>query len=144
MASTIDWPQLAVHLTGFAHVATVRPDGHPHVAKVAPAIDGEMLWIATRASSRKARNVAANPRVALMFEPAAEAYVQADAELISDLTVKERIWTSGLFAFPLEGFFGSFDHPDFVLIRLTPTAATLMSQGDGGIRRDTWARPPTE
>ena len=56
-----------------------------------------------------------------MFEPRAEAYVQADAELVTDLATKERIWSSGLFPFPLETFFGAFDHPDFVLIRLTPT-----------------------
>jgi general stress protein 26 len=141
MTSTIGWTELAPHLTGFAHIATVRPDGRPHVAKVAPAVDGDVLWIASRVSSRKARNIAADPHVALMFEPRAEAYVQADAELVSDLATKERIWSSGLFPFPLETFFGAFDDPDFVLIRLTPTSATLMSQGAAGIRRDTWTGP---
>ena len=108
----------------------MRPDGRPHVAKVAPAVDGEVLWIASRVNSRKARNIAADPHVAVMFEPRAEAYVQAEAELVTDLATKERIWSSGLFPFPLETFFGSFDHPDFVLIRLTPTSAILMSQDD--------------
>lgn len=144
MTSTIDWADLVPHLTGFAHIATVRPDGRPHVAKVAPALDGEVLWIASRVSSRKARNVAADPHVALMFEPRAEAYVQADGELVTDLATKERIWSSGLFPFPLETFFGAPDHPDFVLIRLTPTSAILMSQDAAGIRRDTWSRSPTD
>ena len=76
-----------------------------------------------------------------MFEPRAEAYVQADAELVTDLGTKERIWSSGLFPFPLETFFGTFDDLDFVLIRLIPTSAILMSQGAAGIRRDTWTRP---
>jgi general stress protein 26 len=141
MTSTIAWADLVPHLTGFAHIATVRPDGRPHVAKVAPVVDGEVLWIASRVSSLKARNMAAHPQVAVMFEPRAEAYVQADAELVTDLATKERIWSSGMFPFPLEGFFGAFDDPDFVLIRLTPTSAILMSQAEGGIRRDTWMRP---
>jgi general stress protein 26 len=143
MSSALDWTQLAGHLTGFAHIGTVRPDGRPHVAKVAPALDGEVLWVASRASSRTARNIAAHPQVAVMFEPRAEVYVQADGELVTDLATRQRIWTSGLFQFPLDVFFGAFDHPDFVVIRLTPTSAILMSQGDGGIRRDTWTRPPS-
>ena len=141
MTSTIDWADLSPYLTGFAHIATVRPDGRPHVAKVAPAVDGEVLWIASRISSRKACNIAADPHVAVMFEPRAEAFVQAEAELVTDLATKERIWSSGLFPFPLETFFGSFDDPDFVLIRLTPTSAILMSQDAAGIRRDSWTRP---
>lgn len=141
MTSTIDWADLVPHLTGFAHIATVRPDGRPHVAKVAPAVDRDVLWIASRVSSRKARNIAADPHVALMYEPRAEAYVQATGELITDLETRERVWASGMFPFPLEGFFGTYDHPDFVLVRLTPTSAILMSQDGAGIRRDTWERP---
>lgn len=140
MGSTVVWSQLVEHLTGFAHLATVRADGRPHVSKVAPAVDGDALWIATRASSRKARNIAEWPHVALMFEPRAEVYLDCDAHLVHGAETKQAIWTSGLFAFPLEGFFGSHDHPDFVLVRLVPTAAILMSQGEAGVRRDTWTR----
>jgi general stress protein 26 len=140
MASTIGWSDVAEDLTGFAHLATVRPDGMPHVAKVAPALDGDVLWLATRASSRKARNLAAHPHAALMFEPSAEVYVRAEAGLMHDLATKERIWTSGMFPFPLATFFGTFDHPDFVLVQLTPTSAIVMRQGTDGITRDTWER----
>lgn len=142
MASTIDWPEVAVNLTGFAHLATVRPDGMPHVAKVSPALDGDVLWLATRSSSRKARNLVAHPHAALMFEPSAEVYVRADAEMVHDLATKERIWNSGLFPFPLAMFFGTFDDPDFVLVRLTPVSAIVMRQGAGGVTRDTWERTP--
>ncbi len=138
--ASIDWSELAEHLTGFAHIATVRPDGSPHVAKVAPAVDGEVLWIATRRSSGKARNIAAHERVSLMFEPRAEVYVRAEAELVDDAATKQRIWESGLFPFPLAGFFGSHAHPDFVLVRLRPTSAIVMREVDGAIRRDTWLR----
>ena len=73
-----------------------------------------------------------------MFEPAAEAYVRADVELVDDLDTRDRIWHAGLFPFPLEGFFGSHDHPDFVLLRLRPTSAIVMTQGDSGLVRLTW------
>lgn len=138
--AAIEWSELVAHLTGFAHLATVDGDGEPHVSKVAPAIDGETILIATRASSRKARNVAATGQAAVMWEPAAEAYVHAAAEIIDGLDEKRRLWDAGLFAFPLEGFFGSPDNDDFVFLRLTPTRATLMVEGASGIERRTWRR----
>jgi general stress protein 26 len=136
--SSVLWPDVVPHLSGFAHLATVGVDGRPHASKVAVAVDGERLWIATRASSKKARNIAATGRAALMWEPGTEAYVSADAELVDDLATRRRLWDSGLFPFPLEGFFGSADHPDFVLVRLTPVSAVVLSAGESGIRRDTW------
>ena len=142
MASTTDWLEVAELLTGFAHLATVRPDGMPHVAKVSPALDGDVLWLATRSSSRKARNLVAHPHAALMFEPSAEVYVRADAEMVHDLATKERVWDSGLFPFPLAMFFGTFDDPDFLLVRLTPVSAIVMRQGTGGVTRDVWERTP--
>jgi PPOX class probable F420-dependent enzyme len=134
----MDWSDVAIHLTGQAHIATIRPDGTPHVAKVWPAIDGRTIWIGTRATSGKARNLRVNPRAALMFEPAAEAYVSGEAEVVSDLPTKQRIWDSGIFPYPMAGFFGSADRDDFVLLRFTPARAILMTQGDAGLRRDTW------
>jgi general stress protein 26 len=135
---SIGWSDVAVHLNGFAHLATVRPDGGPHVAKVAPAVEGDTIWIATRTTSAKARNIAGHPQVAVMFEPGAEVYVQADAELVHDLATKRRVWTSGLFPFPLEGFFGSFDDAGFVLVRLRPMSAIVMTQGPTGPQRQKW------
>ena len=134
----MDWSDVAVHLTGQAHIATVRPDGSPHVAKVWPALDGRTIWIGTRATSGKARNLRANPGAALMFEPQGEAYVSGEAELVSDPETKRRVWNSGIFAYPLEGFFGAPDREDFVFLRFTPRRAIVMTQGESGIRRETW------
>jgi general stress protein 26 len=134
----MEWSDVAVHLTGQAHIATIRPDGSPHVAKVWPAVDGETIWIGTRASSGKARNLRVNPGAALMFEPRGEAYVSGEAEVVSDLATKQRIWDSGIFPYPLEGFFGSADRDDFVFLKITPRRAIVMTQGESGIRRDLW------
>ena len=134
----MEWIDVATHLTGQAHLATVRADGSPHVAKVWPAVDGQTIWIGTRATSGKARNLRVNPGAALMFEPAGEAYVSGQAEVVSDLRTKQRIWDSGIFPYPMAGLFGSADSDDFVLIKFTPRRAIVMTQGESGLRRDTW------
>jgi general stress protein 26 len=134
----VQWTDVASHLTGQAHIATVRADGSPHVAKVWPALDGQTIWIGTRATSGKARNLRVNPEAALMFEPQGEAYVSGDVEVVSDLPTTQRIWESGIFPYPLAGFFGSADRDDFVLLRFTPRRAIVMTQGQSGLRRDTW------
>jgi len=134
----MQWSELAPQLTGYAHMATVRPDGRPHVSKVAPAVEDRWLWIGTNASSTKARNVATIPKAALMFEPVSEVYLAADVEVVTDVATKRRLWTSGIFPYPMEAMFGAPENADFVLLRLTPTQAIVVSQGESGLRRDSW------
>ena len=134
----MDWIDVAPLLSGYAHMATVRPDGQPHVAKVAPAVEGDVVWVATRASSRKAQNVMTIPKAALMWEPAAEVYMSADVDVVTDLADKQRLWNSGLFPYPMEAFWGAPDKPDWLLLRLRPQHATVMMEGESGLRRETW------
>jgi F420H(2)-dependent biliverdin reductase len=49
-------------------LATVRPDGRVHVAPVWFVFVDEVFWVCTGASSVKARNLAANPAVAVNLE----------------------------------------------------------------------------
>ena len=65
-------------------------------------------------------------------------YLRGEAEVVSDLETKRRVWASGVFEYPLESFFGSADRDDFVFLRITPVRATVMLQGEAGIRRETW------
>jgi PPOX class probable F420-dependent enzyme len=132
------WIEVAAYSTGQAHMATIRPDGTPHVAKVWPAVEGDTIWIGTRANSGKARNVRANPQAALMFEPRAEVYLSGEVEVVSDVDTKRRVWASGIFEYPLESFFESADRDDFVFLKVTPKRATVVLQGESGIRRETW------
>jgi general stress protein 26 len=136
----MEWSGVTPHLTGLAHLATASPDGAPHVAVVMPYRDGDTLWVFTRPTSGKARNIAANGRVALMWQPSAEAYVYGDAELVHSLDDKRRLWARSDLPFDPAMFFGTADHPDHVLVRITPTRATVMAGGDDGIRRLTWRR----
>jgi PPOX class probable F420-dependent enzyme len=49
----------------FAHLATVLPDGSPHSVAIWIGTEGDRVVFFTQPSSRKARNLARDPRVAL-------------------------------------------------------------------------------
>jgi PPOX class probable F420-dependent enzyme len=49
----------------YGHIATVLPDGAPHSVPVWVGIEGDRIAFFTGEHTRKARNVAADPRVAL-------------------------------------------------------------------------------
>jgi general stress protein 26 len=137
----MNWTEVCEHVSGLAHCATVTPEGRPHVALAAVAVDGELLWFGTRASSTKARNLAANPHVALMWSPLAEVYVRGVAELVEDTDEKRRVWDAGFFDYDLATFFGSPDDPDFVFVRIEPQSATVLTQSADGIVRRQWVAP---
>ncbi len=124
--TALAWNDVASQLTGLAHVATASADGAPHVAVVAPVLEGGELWIFTLRSSRKARNLAANPRISLMWRPRAEIYLTASAELVDSADDKARLWARPDLPFDPAGFFGTPDNPDFVLVRVTPRRAMVM------------------
>jgi PPOX class probable F420-dependent enzyme len=48
-----------------AHIATIMPDGSPHSVPVWVGMEGGHLAIQTSPGSRKARNIARDPRVAV-------------------------------------------------------------------------------
>ena len=49
----------------FAHVATVLPSGAPHSVPVWIALEGDRVAFFTQPGSRKARNIEADPRIAI-------------------------------------------------------------------------------
>ncbi|WP_328537745.1 PPOX class F420-dependent oxidoreductase [Streptomyces sp. NBC_00344] len=49
----------------FGHLATIRPDGTPHVNPVWYEWDGELLWFTTSTDRFKYRNVTKNPQVSV-------------------------------------------------------------------------------
>jgi PPOX class probable F420-dependent enzyme len=50
-----------------AHLATLLPDGSPHVVPVCPALDGDRVVVALGGGA-KLRNVRGDPRVALVVD----------------------------------------------------------------------------
>ena len=63
-----------------AHLATTLPDGAPHSVAVWVGVEGERPYFFTQETSRKARNLARDPRVALSLvdreNPYATAYLR--------------------------------------------------------------------
>ena len=55
-------------------VATVRPDGRPHLVPIWFVVDDGRWYICTAPGSVKARNLMANPQVALALEDGDEPY----------------------------------------------------------------------
>ena len=60
--------------TPIAHLATVLPDGAPHVTPVFVGTEGEHVVVFTGPGSAKARNLRRDPRVALSVAPAGDAF----------------------------------------------------------------------
>ncbi|MGK2937567.1 MAG: PPOX class F420-dependent oxidoreductase [Solirubrobacteraceae bacterium] len=58
----------------FGHLATLLPDGSPHSVPVWVGVEGPHVVFFTQAGSRKARNLQADPRVALSFVDEANPY----------------------------------------------------------------------
>jgi general stress protein 26 len=97
---------MAAALSPLAHLATVGADGSPDVVPVHPAWEGGTLWAMVGAGSVKARNVAANPKVALHWQvgPAGDGIeLWGDARVHTDLDTKRRLWT-GVFDYDLDQF----------------------------------------
>ena len=64
-------------------IATTRPDGSPHLMIIWGEWLGDSFWFSTGSTSRKARNLAVNPRCAIGTDDAAEAVILEGAvELI--------------------------------------------------------------
>lgn len=120
----------------FCTLATVSPAGNPHVAGVVyDAVDGR-LWIHTLEGSRKARNVAANPSVAVSipyrrlpmgppftihFQARARLVAMDDPEVVALLETGELGHISG---------HGALDMPDGVFVVIEPVR-TIHSYGPG-------------
>jgi PPOX class probable F420-dependent enzyme len=49
----------------FVHLATTLPDGSPHSVPIWATVEGDRIAFFTQSTSRKARNLARDPRVAL-------------------------------------------------------------------------------
>jgi len=61
----------------FVHLATVLPNGAPHSIPVWAIYEGGRIAFFTQSTSRKARNLAADPRVALSLVDGANPYRNA-------------------------------------------------------------------
>ncbi len=126
----------ALQRSSFAVLATVSDQGFPHAAGVVHvAVDGR-LYVHTMRSSRKARNIASNARVAVVVPvrklPAGPPFTiqfQATAQLLAmdDTKIAELIEGGRLAA--ISGH-GALDEPDGCFVEITPSN-TIHTYGFG-------------
>ncbi len=119
-------------------MATAGSDGRPHVAFIAPAFVDGHIWLATHHSSRKFRNLAANPQVAFHWPVGAEAqvFVRGTVELFTSAEDRHRLWDANMMPYDMHQFFSGPDDPNLVFVEVTPTSASL--QRMGGMAAETW------
>jgi general stress protein 26 len=125
-------PQLREQVTralarrSFCVLATASPAGEPHAVSVLYAADGTSLYVHTFRDTRKARNVAANPHVAvcvpvrrLPVGPAMAVQFQGRAELVDhhDPEIAALIESGRLKKILVDG---AFDDPRGCFLRITP------------------------
>jgi general stress protein 26 len=137
MDAKLEWDDVATHRTGIAHAATASSDGTPHVSVVAAVVEDDVIWITTRRSSGKAKNLAEIPLIALVFRPGSEAYVNGTVEIVDDADEKRRRW-SGFFPYDAASFFGPPESDSVVLLKVRPTSATVLTQDESGLHRRRW------
>jgi general stress protein 26 len=83
-----------------------------------------MVYVATNKSSKKRKDIEANPRIGLYYCRPADFLgmsLVGDVEIVEDATVKEAVWAEGW-----EQYYpttGRPDDPDYTLLRLFPRSA---------------------
>ncbi|HEX8803428.1 MAG TPA: PPOX class F420-dependent oxidoreductase [Acidimicrobiales bacterium] len=89
MATTLTDPVRAV-LTGghLAHLATVGPDGRPHVTIVWVGLDGDEIVSGHLGMRQKLRNVQRDPRVTVSLAPGGRDAMGLDHYLVVDGTAR--------------------------------------------------------
>ncbi|HEV7723325.1 MAG TPA: pyridoxamine 5'-phosphate oxidase family protein [Iamia sp.] len=110
----------------YAVLATVSPAGRPHAAGVLYTTVGDDLWVSTETTSRKGRNLRADPHVGvtvpvrrLPVGPPATIHFQGRAEVLAvdDPEVLRLVETGDLKAITSHG---EREIPDGGFVRITP------------------------
>ena len=126
----------AVASRSFATVSTVSDAGFPHAAGVIYVPIGDELYIHTMRSSRKARNVAANPRVGVVIPvrklpvgPPFTVQFQARADVLAmdDPAIAAHVEAGRLKKITSHG---ELEEPDGCFLRIRPTG-TVHTYGIG-------------
>ncbi|MGI8553569.1 MAG: PPOX class F420-dependent oxidoreductase [Dehalococcoidia bacterium] len=128
------WQEFILSQPRTAKLATVRPDGRPHVAPVWIALDGDTVVFTTMHDTVKAANLRHNPRVMLCVDDEAPPFAFVSVEGVATMSeepdpeemLKWTIRIAGRYmGADRAGEFGKRNAvPGEVLVRVTPTHIT--------------------
>ena len=106
-----------------AYLATCDGD-QPRVRIVSPVVEDDMsIWVTTRSTSRKVKQLGENPKICLAFveppEGEKSVTVIGEAQIIPDLEKRRRVWKLAPFDL-YEHFPKGPDSDDFCLLKIIP------------------------
>lgn len=111
----------------WCNVATIDRNGRPRSRILHPLWQENVGWITTRRGSPKAKHLEEHPFVSLAYiaDVVKPVYVDCAAVWVDDLALKQRIWhllqtTPPPLGFDPAPMYGSPEHSDFGLLKLTP------------------------
>ena len=93
-ATALPWAEVVASLggTGSYWLATVRPDGRPHVVPIGPALLDGTFYFTTGQGTRKEQNLAHNPHCVISYSrPNFDIVIEGDAAKVHDVAQLERI-----------------------------------------------------
>jgi len=121
-----------LRLKAIVHLATVTPDGDPHVAPVHADWSDGLLYVMAGTDARKIRNIAVNPSVSLHYQVGESTgwdslMIWGRATVLDSLEDKRRLWT-GVFDYDLNLFSpgGPDGSPKTCFIEIAPERAVLL------------------
>jgi general stress protein 26 len=121
----------------YANLATSDGD-QPRVRTVSPIVEDDMsMWVTTRSTSRKVKQLRDNPKICLAFvEPPdgdKAATVIGEAHIIPDIEKRRRVWSLAPFDL-YEHFPNGPDSDDFCLLKIVIKKIEWRDSGIGGLR----------
>jgi general stress protein 26 len=111
----------------FPSLASIDGD-QPRVRPVSPVkTDGFRVYVANLRSYHKTQEIAANPRVELVYldDHHDQVRITGVAEIVTERAVLEDIWAENPL---LRKYLGTIDNPALVLYRITPNRVRYMKE----------------
>jgi len=111
----------------FPNLATIDGD-QPRVRPVSPVkTDGFTVYVANLRSYHKTVEIAANPRVELVYldDQHDQVRITGVAEVLADRPVLEQIWADNPL---LRQYLGTIDNPALIVYRISPNRVRYMKE----------------
>jgi general stress protein 26 len=114
---------VSIMKNNFLHTSLATCDGdQPRVRIVSPIVEDDMsMWVTTRSTSRKVKQLRENPKICLTFVELPDgdkaAIVIGEAQIIPDIEKRRRIWKMAPFDL-YEHFPNGPDSDDFCLLKI--------------------------
>jgi len=139
MSTSDEQKIVSIMKDNYLHANLATSDGdQPRVRTVSPIVEDDMsMWITTRSTSRKVKQLRENPKICLAFvEPPdgdKAVTVIGEAQIIPDLEKKRRVWKLAPFDL-FEHFPNGPESDDFCLLKIMANRIEWREIGTGALK----------